>query len=78
MIDVSNINIENHTADFKCSVHGGSVIGLNLNIDASYDIDESIIYVNGDKLIDPCGCIVQFPTVGGNQDYQDLASAKTE
>ena len=78
MIRPSNINIENHTANFKCDVHNGFVVGLNLNTDATYDEDESVILVSGAELTESCGCITCFPTVDGNQNAQDITSAKTE
>jgi len=77
MIRPSNINSEAHTADFKCDVHGGSVVGLNLNTNTSYGDDNSTIIIQGAELTDPCDCATYFPVSGGNQDAQDLAQAKT-
>lgn len=78
MIRPSNINIEEHTADFACDVHGGSVIALNLNTDATYSENNEAVIVAGDKLTDPCDCITFFPTQNGNDDAQAIAQAKTE
>jgi len=77
MIRPSNIDKINHTADFKCDAHGGSVEVLDLNTETSYDEDNTIIILSGSKLTDPCVCVTCFPTVNGNQDAQDLAEAKT-
>jgi len=78
MIRPSNINTEAHTADFKCDEHGGSVTGLNLNTNTSYNEDESVIVIQGSELISPCSCSTSFPIANGNQEAQDLAAAKTE
>jgi hypothetical protein len=47
MIIPSNVDIENHTADFMCTVHGGNVSGLNLNTDATYEANGEAIKVDG-------------------------------
>ena len=78
MIRPSNIDIENHTADFKCDEHGGTVTALNLNTQTEYTEDSSCIVVEGSVLTSSCTCVTFFPVVGGNQKAQDLASAKTE
>lgn len=77
MIRPSNIDAANHTADFKCDKHGGSVIGLNLNTNASYTAGNESVIVKGSELTNPCGCITFFPTSNGNADSQDIAAAKT-
>jgi hypothetical protein len=77
MIRPSNINIANHTADFKCDQHGGSVSGLNLNTEATYFMENSVA-VSGANLTPPCDCISCFPTANGNADAQAIAQAKTE
>lgn len=77
MIRPSNINSENHTADFKCDIHGGAVAGLNLNTNTNYSGDSSSVIITGAELTSPCGCITGFPTIDGNQDAQDIANAKT-
>ena len=78
MIRPSNINIEAHTADFKCDKHGGSVVGLNLNTNTSYADGETTISINGSELTESCGCVTCFPVSGGNADAQAIANAKTE
>jgi len=78
MIRPSNINAEEHTADFKCDVHGGTVTGLNLNTNTTYNDDASGIVIQGSELTDPCACMTCFPTSNGNADAQAIASAKTE
>jgi hypothetical protein len=77
MIRPSNIDKNNHTADFACDIHGGTVVGANLNTQCPYSEDNSAISVVGSLLTAPCDCASYFPTVGGNQDSQDLAEAKT-
>ncbi len=78
MIRPSNIDKDAHTADFKCDAHEGVAEGLDLQTEATYNVDGSCIMVDGDKLTSPCNCVTGFPTVNGNQDAQDLAEAKTE
>ena len=79
MIIPTNINSENHTADFRCDVHGGSVTALNLNTDAEYvGANNEVIKVSGSKLTSACDCEVYFPTANGNEDAQAIAVAKTE
>jgi len=77
MIRPLNIDSENHTADFVCSLHGGSVTGLNLNTNTSYDEDETVIIIQGSELTDSCGCITCFPVANGNADAQAIHQAKT-
>jgi len=78
MIRPSNIDKDNHTSDFRCDLHKGTVIALDLNTDTSYDGDNTVIIMTGDKLTDQCDCATAFPIENGNQDAQDIASAKTE
>lgn len=77
MIRPSNIDIENHTADFKCDKHGGSVSSLNLNTNTSYNSNSSLIIIQGDELSPTCNCVTLFPVNDGNQDAQLISSAKT-
>lgn len=78
MIRPSNINIEAHTADFKCDKHGGNIISLNINTNTQYSSDSSSIIISGSELNPTCMCITCFPVSNGNQNAQDIASAKTE
>ena len=78
MIRPDNIELEDHTADFRCDKHGGAVTALNLNTNTEYNEDSSLIIIKGSELAPPCGCVTCFPTENGNQDAQDIAAAKTE
>lgn len=80
MINPSDVNIENHTASFTCSAHGGSVTDLNLNTSTSYTgkLSSDSIIVSGAELTPSCDCSSSFPLVGGNADAQAIAAAKTE
>jgi hypothetical protein len=77
MIRPSNIDKDNHTADFACDAHGGVATGINLNTQCPYSDNNVSIVVAGSLLTASCDCASYFPTVGGNQDSQDLAEAKT-
>jgi hypothetical protein len=77
MIRPSNIDKDNHTADFVCDIHGGVVTGVDLNTQCTYSEDNTTIVVAGSLLTSPCDCASYFPAVGGNEDAQALAEAKT-
>lgn len=77
MILPSNIDKDNHTADFSCDKHGGVCTGVNLNTQCPYSSDGETISVSGSLLIPPCDCSTYFPITGGNDLAQALAEAKT-
>ncbi len=70
---ITNINLETHTADFKCDLHGGIISGLNLNTTAEYIEADTTI-----KITLPCSCNIFIPVLNGNEDAQAIAAAKTE
>jgi len=77
MIRPNNINIEEHTADFRCDKHGGAVEALDLNTGTSYTKDNEGIMVLGTVLTESCECATCFPVANGNEDAQAIAAAKT-
>jgi hypothetical protein len=80
MIRPSNINTGAHTADFHCDDHDSYIIGLNVNTNTDYVDSNNCIEIVGAKLtsgVDTCDHSTYFPVTGGNQDAQDIATAKT-
>ena len=77
MIRPRNIDIESHTADFKCDTHGGEVTGLNVNTNMTYDEETDCNVILGSELTESCACKTDFPLTSSNELAVDLASAKT-
>lgn len=80
MIRPSNVNIENHTANFKCDEHLGEVSGINVNTQLTYTSNNRGIEVSGSLLTEPCGCVSTHPNESDNiiEVKAQLAQAKTE
>ena len=81
MIRPSNIDIDNHTADFKCDVHDSSITGLNVNSSLVYD-DAGNIKITGSQLTsgaDTCNHETMFPNEPNHiREYvSKLSQAKT-
>lgn len=82
MIRPSNIDIENHTADFRCDEHDAYVIGLNVNSALIYD-DAGNIKIFGSQLTSGAESCAQETSFPNQEDHitkhvSDLAKAKTE
>ena len=74
MIKAININKENHTADFKCTKHGGIVSGLNLTENTNRFLNnpnvenQYVISIDGSKLTPSCDCSTLYPTWDNNNE----------